>query len=151
MTRSTNTDSGGSYILPALPVGQYQVTVEKPGFKQMVRQGIRLVVAQQLQLNLELEVGAVEQQVTITAEAPLVNTTLSSTSGLITEQQVKDMPLNGRSFDQLITLQAGVSNYSGNTNRNAFSVSGRRPDENRFLLNGIEYLGGNTISSYTTP
>ena len=153
-TRVANTDANGSYNMVALPVGQYELTVEKPGFKQTVRRGINLVVGQTAVLDLALEIGAVEQEVTVTAEAPLVNTTTSSTSGLISEAHVKDLPLNGRSFDQLLTLNAGTANYSTKvsptTGGNAFSVSGRRPDENRFLFNGIDYIGVNN-GLHTTP
>ena len=82
----------------------------------------------------------------MSAEAPIVNTTLSSTSGLVGEKEVKDLPLNGRSFDQLLTLNAGSVNITSNTNpiartANSFSVAGRREEETRFLINGIDYLG----------
>jgi len=145
LTRAAETGTNGGYNVPSLPVGQYEVTAEKTGFKQEVRRGITLVVGQQAVVNLALEVGNVEQQVTVTAEAPLVNTTLSSTSGLVGEKEVKDLPLNGRSFDQLLTLNVGTanysSNYSGPVGRNSFSVAGRRPEENRFLVNGVDYPG----------
>ena len=101
-TRVTETGVNGNYNLAALPVGPYEVTVEKPGFRQLVRRGINLVVAQEVVLNLTLEVGQVQQTVEVTGEAPLVNTTLAATSGLISEEQIKDLPLNGRSFDNLI-------------------------------------------------
>src|SRR5450759_2721541 len=136
MTRTAETDANGSYSIPSLPVGQYEVTTEKTGFKQEVRRGITLVVAQQAVVNLTLEVGKVTQQVTVTEEAPLVNTTLASTSGLVSEKAVKDLPLNGRSFDQLLTLNVGtVDDTSNNASGkgHAFSVAGRRADENRFL------------------
>ena len=114
------------------------------------------MVAQQAVVNLTLEVGNVEQQVTVTAEAPMVNTTLSSTSGLVGEKEVKDLPLNGRSFDQLLTLNVGTANYTSDHqlahhNGNFFSVAGRRPEENRFLMNGVDYMGRILQSSYTRP
>ena len=81
-------------------------------------------------------------------EAPVVNTTPTSVSGMVGERDVKDLPLNGRSFDNLITLNPGAINYSSmksaNTSTsdgNTFSVAGRRPGDNLFLLNGIEYTG----------
>ena len=107
-TRTAISSESGDYNVPLLPVGAYELTTVMPGFKQDVRRGINLVVGQQAVINLTLEVGAAAEQVTVTEEAPLVNTTLSSTSGLITEQQVKELPLNGRSFDQLLALNAGV-------------------------------------------
>ena len=151
LTRAAQTDAGGNYSLLSLPVGQYEVTTEKSGFKQQVRQGITLVVGQQAVVNLTLEVGNVEQQVTVSAEAPIVNTTLSPTSGLVGEKEVKDLPLNGRSFDQLLTLNVGTTNYSTNTSHNAFSVAGRRPEANRFLINGVDYVGSDSSSQTVSP
>src|ERR1039457_6787162 len=83
LTRTAETDANGSYNVPSLPVGQYEVSAEKAGVKQVVRRGMDLVVGQQAVVNLALEVGNVAQQVTVTAEAPIVNTTLESTSGLV--------------------------------------------------------------------
>jgi hypothetical protein len=85
-TRTAETDANGNYSVPSLPVGQYEVNVEKSAFKRQVRRGITLVVGQQAVVNITLEVGNVEQRVTVTAEAPLVNTTLSPTSGLVSEK-----------------------------------------------------------------
>jgi hypothetical protein len=155
LTRAALSDAGGGFNVPSLPVGQYEVTAAKEGFKVEVRRGIDLVVAQEALVNFTLPVGNVEQRVTVTGDAPLVNTTLSSTSGLINESQVKDLPLNGRSFDQLITLNVGTSNNSSNTLNNAswngFSVAGKRPETNRFLINGIDWIGGNGTAQYITP
>ena len=114
LTRTAQSGANGGYTVSALPVGPYELTVEKAGFKQQVRMGVRLVVGQEAVVNFALEVGAVQQTVEVTGEAPIVNTTLSSTSGLITEGQIKDLPLNGRSFDQLLTLNTGTVNNSSN-------------------------------------
>src|SRR5229473_5243025 len=155
LTRTAQSDAGGSYSAVSLPVGEYEVTAEKMGFRREVRNGINLAVAQQAVVDLTLQVGSLDQQVTVTGEAPLVNTTVSSTSGLITENQLKDLPLNGRSFDQLLTLNPGTANSSSNTfNGNAwatFSVAGKRPETNRFLINGVDYIGGNSTGLYITP
>ena len=128
LTRAAVSDAGGSYTIPSLPVGAYEITAQEPGFKVELLRGIELVVDQEAVVNVTLQVGNVQQQVTIAAEAPLVNTTLASTSGLITEHQVKDLPLNGRSFDQLLTLNTGVVNNSSNMGGGggfpAFSVAG---------------------------
>ena len=147
ITRAAQADAGGNYSIPSLPVGAYEVTAEKMGFQREMRRGIDLAVGQEAEINLVLRVGSIDQQITVTEDAPLVNTTLSSTSGLIEESQVKDLPLNGRSFDQLITLNVGTSNNSINTLNNSswngFSVAGKRPETNRFLINGIDWIGGN--------
>src|SRR5215831_16939197 len=93
LTRTVISSETGDYNVPLLPVGAYELTTTMPGFKREVRRGINLVVGQQAVINLTLEVGAPGEQVTVTEEAPLVNTTLSSTSGLISEQQIKELPL----------------------------------------------------------
>src|SRR6058998_4234550 len=90
LTRSVQTSEEGGYTMPSLPVGSYEVTAEKPGFKQQVRRGITLVVAQEAVVNLTLDIGDLKEQVTVTEETPIVNTTLSSVSGLINEQQIKE-------------------------------------------------------------
>src|SRR5438128_2421285 len=140
LTRTIVSSENGGYNLPLLPVGPYEITTNMPGFKQDVRRGINLAVGQEAVVNLTLEVGANAEQVTVTEEAPLVNTTLSSTSGLITEQQVKDLPLNGRSFDQLLTLNVGIVNNSSNTGWPSFSVAGHRQENNRFMINGVDWV-----------
>ena len=152
VARTITTDDLGDYRALSLPVGQYEVRVEKSGFKAVVRSGINLVVAQEAIVNVQLEVGQVTQSVTVSGEAELVNTTPSSTSGLVSEQQVKDLPLNGRSFDTLITLNpstANITSYRSSTSTGAgqgynFVVSGNREDFNLFTLNGIEYTGVST-------
>src|SRR3989449_5207320 len=155
LTRTVDSTENGSYRMPSLPVGPYEVTGEKAGFKQGVRRGINLAVAQEAVVDLTLDVGSVGEQVTVTEEAPLVNTTLSSTSGLITEQQVKDLPLNGRSFDQLLTLNVSISNNTSNIGQGngwtGFSVAGKREETNRFLINGIDWVGGNSPGQFITP
>ncbi len=158
-TRTEQSDANGDYLATALPIGQYQVSAEKMGFKMEIRQGIALAVGQQAVLNFTLEIGNVQQEVTVTSEVPIVNTTTSSTSGLVDEQQVKDLPLNGRSFDQLLTLNAGVVNFNatqGNagvatTAASLFTVSGRRWEENRYLMNGIDYVGSDMQGAANLP
>ena len=153
--RTVGTDESGLYRALSLPVGRYEIRAEKDGFKTEIRSGITLVVGQEAVVNLTLEVGQVQQELTVTAEAPLVNTTTSQTAGLVGEREVKELPLNGRSFDNLITLNAGTVNFTSMRSAgtggfgNAFSVSGRRPGENFFLLNGVEYTSASQIE--TTP
>src|SRR5436189_339772 len=157
LTRTVTTTENGGYRMPSLPVGPYEVTGEKLGFKQQVRRGVNLVVGQEAVIDLTLEVGAAAEQVTVTEEAPLVNATTSSTSGLITEQQIKELPLNGRSFDRLLELNAGVVNNTSNMAGGAggafpaFSVAGHRQETNRFLLNGVDWVGGNATGQFITP
>lgn len=153
LTRTAETDSNGTYRVQSIPVGAYELTAEKMGFQQELRRGINLVVAQEAVVNLTLQVGSVVQQVTVTEAAPLVNTTMASTSGLVTEEQIKELPLNGRSFDQLLTITPGTVNYTSNVGLqgNFFSVVGRRPEENKYTINGIEYLGANAAGQPSGP
>src|SRR5262245_26952050 len=154
LTRTVITNETGSYRMPALPVGAYEVTAELSGFKQQVRRGVILAVTQEAVVNFTLEVGDLKENVTVTEDAPLVNTTLSPTSGLVTREQIKDLPLNGRSFLELMTLNAGVIANRSNTNDNSvpsFSIAGKRPDSNRFTMNGMDYVGNNAGGTYTAP
>lgn len=154
LTRATAADGNGFFTIPSLPVGRYEVAAEKNGFQRGLRRGIDLAVGQEALVDLTLQLGNVDQQVTVTDAPPLVNSTLASTSGLIGEREVKDLPLNGRSFDQLITLNAGTSNYTSNTTNsswNAFSVAGKRPETNRFTLNGVDWVGANGTGLFITP
>src|SRR5207248_10624604 len=104
VTRDVVTDAAGNYRVLSLPVGQMEVRAQKPGFKAAVRTGINVAVGQEAVVNIQLEVGDIVQQVTVVAETPLINTTTSPVSGLVGEREVKELPLNGRSFDNLITL-----------------------------------------------
>jgi Carboxypeptidase regulatory-like domain/TonB-dependent Receptor Plug Domain len=149
--RITVTDETGRYQVLSLPVGDYEVAVRKKGFAPAVRTGIHLVVGQVADANMHLRVGGVQQHVTVRADASALNLTTADISGLVGEQQVKDLPLNGRSFDELLTLNPGVVNFtsektggvgvSNSTVGNNFSVSGNRPQQNLFLLNGVEFTG----------
>jgi hypothetical protein len=149
--RSTVTDDAGRYQVLALAVGEYEVRATKAGFQEGVRGGIHLVVGQEASVDLRLQVGEVKQAVMVTEEAPMVSTTTRDISGLVGEQQVKELPLNGRSYDELLTLNPGIVNFtwektggtgvSNSTTGNNFAVSGNRPQQNLFLLNGVEYTG----------
>lgn len=146
--RTLTSNEQGNYRALSLPVGHYDVKAEKTGFQGVTQSGITLVVAQEAVVNLKLQVGAVQQEVTVIGEAPVVNTSTASMSGLVGEKEVKDLPLNGRSFDQLITLNAGAINVTSQKtlapvapNGNLFSVSGRLPQENLFLMNGWSTRG----------
>jgi hypothetical protein len=155
--RNLQTDSAGRFYAPSLAVGSYEVNVDKPGFRPERRSGVVLVVGQHEELELTLQVGDFHQTVEVNANPDQLSATTEDTSGLVGERQVKDLPLNGRSYDQLLTLNPGTINYTsqragstGTSNSelgNMFSVSGHRPQENLFLLNGVEYTGASEISN----
>lgn len=149
--RQATTDAAGRYQVFALPVGQYQVQIRKPGFAAETRTGIDLVIGQSATIDIRLHVGAVSQQVTVHAGAPLVSVSTQNISGLVGKREIEDLPLNGRSFDELLTLNPGIVNFtsektggigvSNSTVGNNFAVNGNRPQQNLFLLNGIEFTG----------
>jgi hypothetical protein len=151
ISRVTVTDAAGRYQLPALPLGQYEVEAAKSGFAGAVRSGIVLVVGEDAAADLTLKVGSVSEQVKVVADAPMVNATTQDISGLVGEKEVKELPLNGRSYDLLLTINPGVVNFtwektggigvSNSSTGNNFAVSGNRPQQNLFLLNGIEFTG----------
>jgi len=151
VTRSTVTDGTGRYQVFSLSVGEYEVRVKKQGFAEEIRTGIHLVVGEAASVNLSLRVGEVSQRVTVNADVPTVSVTTTDISGLVGEQQIKDLPLNGRSYDELLTLNPGIVNFtsektggigvSNSTVGNNFAVSGNRPQQNLFLLNGVEFTG----------
>ena len=156
LIRQVMTDREGHYDLVSLPVGRYRVSAGKNGFRTEVRSEVTLAVGEEAMLDWTLELGEVRQQITVTGEAPAVNATTSEISGLVGERQVTDLPLNGRSYDELLTLNPGVVNFtwektggvgiSNSAVGNMFSVSGNRPQQNLFLLNGIEFTGAAEVN-----
>jgi Carboxypeptidase regulatory-like domain len=152
-TRVVTTDSTGNYRVLSLPVGLYELSVEKSGFETAEWTGIKLYVGQEKVENLRLAVSGAIQEITVSENAPVVNTTTSSVSGLVGEEEIKNLPLNGRGFDSLITLNPGTINYSGmrspnttTSNGNAFAVDGQKPGDNETLLNGVEYTGASQMA-----
>jgi hypothetical protein len=150
-------DDSGRYDIEGLIVGQYQVGAETTGFRPETRTGITLVVGQRAEVNLTLRVGDVQEAVVVQGEIAPVSVTTQDISGLVSEKQVKELPLNGRSYDQLLTLNPGVVNYTsqraggiGTSNSvigSMFSSSGHRPQENLYLLNGVEFTSASEINS----
>ena len=155
--RSLVTDEAGRFDVAALPVGRYEIRAEKTGFRSEQKTGISVVVGQRETVDLVLQVGDVRQTVQVEAAPTVVAITTEDVSGFVGERQVKELPLNGRSYDQLITLNPGVVNYTsqraggiGTSNSvvgNMFAASGRRPQENLYLLNGVEFTSASEINN----
>ena len=156
-SRALVTDEAGRFNATALSVGHYEVAASKAGFQSDRRTNIALVVGQREEIDLTLQVGDVHQTVEVPADLGVIQITTEDISGLVGERQVKDLPLNGRSYDQLLTLNPGIVNYTsqraggiGTSNSvvgNMFSVSGRRPQENLFLLNGVEFTSASEVNN----
>src|SRR5438270_7774331 len=154
--RPLMTADNGRYSAPSLSVGRYDLLVSSAGFSSQQRSGVVLTVGQSESVDIKLSVGSIAQDVNVDGAPSTVNLSTQQTSGLIDSRQVKELPLNGRSYDQLITLNPGTVNYTGQRSGgvgtsnssvgNMFAVSGRRPQDNVFLLNGIEYTGASLIN-----
>lgn len=156
-TRSTVSDASGHYTFAQIQAGNYQIRAAKSGFKATVQRGIAIEVGQAAVIPLPIQIGPVSEEVIVHEDAPMVSTAMDESSGLVGAQQVLALPLNGRSYDQLLTLDPGVLNYTSQKSNatpgisnsavgNMFAVSGRRPQENLFLLDGVEYTGSAEIN-----
>ena len=142
--RIATTGDEGRYQLPNLSVGSYQVEASLPGFQTGVRTGITLTIGREALVDFSLSVGEISERVTVTGEAPLVETTRSVLTDLVGQQQIEDLPLNGRSYTQLALLQPGVTtlgsqNFSSISGGGAkLSMAGARSTNTYFYLDGTE-------------
>lgn len=138
-SRSQVSDDKGRYEIRSMPVGPYEVTAELQGFKKQIK-GVQLTVGSEVSMNFALEVGGVEQSVVVTAEAPVVQTGSTEVGALVDQKQIQQLPLNARDIQQLAILQPGVQSqaaYNGLYGAN-ITVRGSRPEQNRYLLNGVD-------------
>lgn len=148
--------NSGTFSAPSIPIGVYTVSVTHEGFAPLKQTGISVAVGQGVAVHLVLNVGNVREVVTVVDRPTAVDTSTLQSQGLVDERQVKELPLNGRSFDQLLQLNPASISYTtqrsggvGTSNSsvgNMYSISGRRPQDNIFLLNGIEYTGASLIN-----
>lgn len=162
IAHNVSTDAAGRYRVSQLGLGNYEVTAGATGFQTMVRSGITLTVGREALVDFALQVGSVAESVTVTGEAPLVTTTSATVSGLVSDQQLQSLPLNGRSFANLVDTQPGVisglplGGGGGNPYGNVYGggakgalriMSGATPQQSSYLLDGI----GLTTGSRGTP
>jgi hypothetical protein len=150
VARSVATDTAGVYAAPNLLPGNYEVKVTAPGFSTVAHSGITLTVGAQQVLDITMQVGQVSQTVEVTTEVPTVELTSSTLSAQVNATTVRELPLNGRDWTQLATLQPGVTSLSslqastatgfnrGNRGYGAqLTISGARPQQNNYRLDGI--------------
>jgi carboxypeptidase family protein/TonB-dependent receptor-like protein len=114
LQKISTSNSEGTFTFTALPVGNYEVTVEKPGFSKFVQTGITLTVDQPVNIPVRLQVGSVQEQVTVTEDAELINTESGTVGQLINSKRIVDLPLDGREPQALLFLAAGTVNETGN-------------------------------------
>ncbi len=150
LSRATTTDHDGNYVLLELPVGHYSLQVLAQGFREHVQDGITLNVNETASVSAHLAVGSEKQQVVVSADAELIEPTVTSMGKVVQQQELEDLPLNGRNFAQLGLLQPGVVPLTpgiaeaGGSLRNgqAYAVNGQRPESNNFLIDGANNFNG---------
>ena len=134
--RKAQTDSQGHYALTDLPVGTYSITVEHEGFQQLKQTGLMLNVATTVTLNLTLAVGAVSQKVVVTSEAPFIDKADASTGTVLDNQEVGELPINGRDYARFSLLTPGAifrSNFIAD-----LTFDGLHSVHNQFSIDGID-------------
>ena len=150
-TRSVASDESGDFLLVLLPVGHYSLEVAATGFSKYLQGGISLSVNQVAVMTVHLQVGLPQQTVEVTADASLLATT-NDLGETVHDQEIVDLPLNGRNFSQLGLLLPGTApltqglQLAGGSMRNgqSYAVNGMRPESNEFLVDGDENY--NTIN-----
>ena len=161
--RTVATGSNGEYSVPQLPAGPYTLDATSAGFSRTQAKNVVVTVASDTRLDLKLQVGSVAQTVEVTGVAPLVDTTSSSLGGVVDEQRVADLPLNGRNWTDLTLMQPGIAQVqiaalSGNAvlagyNGMSFISNGATDRSNNYLLDGapmVNFGGLNNSSMSNT-
>ena len=159
IARTTQTDAEGNYVITPLDPGNYRVSAEISGFQTAVREGLTLTVGQAARVELTLNLGGLSTEVQVVAETPLLNTESATLSQVITNEQIVDLPLNGRGFHELARLTSGVALLppTGNTQPvrpevvNGNVIGGVAGAQTRFILDGVditeEHQGGTWIQT----
>jgi hypothetical protein len=149
IVRSVVADDEGRYRARELSLGEYRLEVALMGFRTAVRRGIVLTIGREAIVDVSLDIGELTEQIVVTSDAPLVDTSHGAVANLVSREQMADLPLNARDFSQLIALQAGtVHVQTGTVGASGFnagmaggariSISGARPSSNVFVLDGTE-------------
>lgn len=139
--RTVQSDASGNFVVTNLPASTYTVSVASTGFENFVAKNVVLNVAEKRGLNIQLKAGATSSTVTVEAEAVTVDTETSSQSGTLTGEQIRDLELAGRNFQQLVTLQPGVVSQMGDetsAGNTAMSVNGARTTANNWTIDGAD-------------
>ena len=157
-SRTVVSNNEGAYFVPGLSLGNYELAASLPGFQTSVRSGIQLTLGRAAIVDFTLSIGEIAERVTVTGEAPLVETTQSVLADLVEQRTITELPLNGRSFTELALLQAGAMVRNGHRNTNfspiggggtRTSIGGARPKQNAYVLDGQDSKDafGNTPGS----
>ena len=146
LAREVSTEKSGLFRIPFLAVGRYSVTVAAPHFATLVQQPIVINVSQTKRIELQLDVAAVNSVITVTSDAPLVDSSTNTLGSVVTGREIVDLPLNGRNFTQLGLLQAGAAPLTvglatgGGPMRQGqtYAVNGARPEQNMYMIDGAQ-------------
>ncbi len=144
VSRESASNDSGDYVFPDLPVGTYTLTFDLTGFKKAVRHAISLDVNQVITLNMTMQLGAAQEVVDVTSEAPLVDTSSTQLGAVVNNRSVNELPLNARDSYQFLQLQPGVQSqlgssggtFYGSDSAGSVSVNGGRDRANNFSVNG---------------
>src|SRR6478752_5396332 len=148
LERSTETSGDGSYSIPELPIGTYNVTISQQGFQTFVATGVTVDVATERRVDASLKTGEITTKVEVSADQlPLVETTSNTLGGVLTAETVQDIPVNGRDYTKLIFLNPGVSGSADQITDSPgsfgeFSMNGARGRSNNYLLDGTDMNDG---------
>jgi carboxypeptidase family protein/TonB-dependent receptor-like protein len=138
-SRSTTTAANGGYLMPAMPLGTYKMTAELAGFSTMVREGFRLSVGETATINFTMKVATLQESVTVSGAAPMIDTKKSELTGNINPEQVQQLPLNGRNWLDLVSMVPGARGNLGDIRAGA---SGS--DAARYQVDGLSVTGQGT-------
>jgi len=142
IAREAQTSSNGEYLFLEVPVGSYEVDVNQPGFKKYARKGIVLVLNEIATVDIPLQIGSNVDTVEVTGAPPVIDTTTTQLGAVMTDQSVRELPLNSRNTYQLLQLQPGVQSqlgadlFYGSNNPGVVSVNGGRGRSNNYMVNG---------------
>ena len=135
-SRTLITDASGDYVAPDLAPGTYKIHVEAKGFKSSERPSVTIEVATDVRADFSLQPGNVSETVTVSGEIPLLNTTSSTLGGTLSNQEINDLPLNGRNYENLLQLRPGVMRYPGG-GFSTTSTDGLRAEDNAYFIEGL--------------
>jgi hypothetical protein len=161
ISHGTKTDSQGFYAFPSLPAGNYTVSAEQAGFRKFQAVGFVLDVNSSLTVDIQLQIGQIVDQITVSASHIQVETTSTQIGEVINSEKITSVPLNGRSYTDLLALQPGVTPVtsgqyatqpvSGNLNAGSLSVAGGRESANGFMVNGANVEEGEYMGTAVIP
>jgi hypothetical protein len=146
LIKQVSAGQNGLFRIPLLPVGRYRISVDAPQFATLVREPVTVNIGQSVRLDLSLEVATIKSTVTVSGEAPLVDSATNVLGAVVTGREILDLPLNGRNFTQLGLLQAGVAPLTSGLVQaggplrqgQTYSVNGARPEQNTYSIDGAE-------------